>query len=178
MAGSEPRSLNTLSSSSELWTNAPVHIDTAIQNYERLPAVYSSYVTDPPRVPSAVAAIDLPSEAPNATTPSYSAEHVAWCGSRYRSYDPTSNSYRAYSGDNKICVSPYTVATPAQSAVATVTTSYAAGGGAAWCAERFQSYRASDNTYQPYDGPRRTCVPPAKPEIAWVRQADFSEADR
>lgn len=26
------------------------------------------------------------------------------------------------------------------------------------CASRYQSYRASDNTYQPYSGPRRQCV--------------------
>lgn len=25
------------------------------------------------------------------------------------------------------------------------------------CASRYQSYRASDNTYQPYNGPRRQC---------------------
>ncbi len=26
------------------------------------------------------------------------------------------------------------------------------------CANRYRSYRASDNTYQPYSGPRRLCV--------------------
>ncbi|WP_276122476.1 BA14K family protein [Pararhizobium qamdonense] len=30
---------------------------------------------------------------------------------------------------------------------------------AAWCAERYRSYRASDNTYQPYTGVRRDCEP-------------------
>ncbi|WP_426239443.1 BA14K family protein [Pararhizobium sp. DWP1-1-3] len=30
----------------------------------------------------------------------------------------------------------------------------------AWCAERYRSYRASDNTYQPYGGARRQCEPP------------------
>lgn len=29
-----------------------------------------------------------------------------------------------------------------------------------WCRDRYVSYRASDNTYQPYDGPRRECVSP------------------
>lgn len=29
-----------------------------------------------------------------------------------------------------------------------------------WCASRWKSYRASDNTYQPYNGPRRQCVSP------------------
>jgi len=29
-----------------------------------------------------------------------------------------------------------------------------------WCYEHYRSYRASDNTYQPYHGPRRQCVSP------------------
>jgi len=30
----------------------------------------------------------------------------------------------------------------------------------AWCYDRWRSYRASDNTYQPYNGPRRECRSP------------------
>lgn len=29
-----------------------------------------------------------------------------------------------------------------------------------WCHERYRSYRASDNTFQPYNGPRRQCWSP------------------
>lgn len=29
-----------------------------------------------------------------------------------------------------------------------------------WCYDRYRSYRASDNTFQPYDGPRRQCYSP------------------
>jgi len=29
-----------------------------------------------------------------------------------------------------------------------------------WCMNRFRSYRVSDNTFQPYSGPRRQCVSP------------------
>lgn len=29
-----------------------------------------------------------------------------------------------------------------------------------WCYDRWRSYRASDNTYQPFNGPRRQCVSP------------------
>lgn len=29
-----------------------------------------------------------------------------------------------------------------------------------WCYARYRSYRASDNTFQPYNGPRRPCVSP------------------
>jgi hypothetical protein len=30
----------------------------------------------------------------------------------------------------------------------------------AWCSETYRSYRAYDNTYQPYEGPRRQCWSP------------------
>ena len=29
-----------------------------------------------------------------------------------------------------------------------------------WCANRYRSYRAYDNTFQPYNGPRQQCVSP------------------
>nr|WIE89426.1 BA14K family protein [Mesorhizobium sp. WSM4875] len=29
-----------------------------------------------------------------------------------------------------------------------------------WCYDRYRSYRASDNTFQPYKGPRQQCVSP------------------
>lgn len=29
-----------------------------------------------------------------------------------------------------------------------------------WCYDRWRSYRASDNSYQPYNGPRRLCTSP------------------
>jgi hypothetical protein len=29
-----------------------------------------------------------------------------------------------------------------------------------WCQERWRSYRVSDNSYQPLNGPRRACVSP------------------
>ncbi len=29
-----------------------------------------------------------------------------------------------------------------------------------WCEDRYRSYRAWDNTYQPYNGPRRQCFSP------------------
>lgn len=32
-----------------------------------------------------------------------------------------------------------------------------------WCHNRWRSYRVSDNSYQPYNGPRRVCVSPHGP---------------
>ncbi|WHO75046.1 BA14K family protein [Rhizobium sp. BT03] len=38
---------------------------------------------------------------------------------------------------------------------------YGGGGGhEAWCYARYRSYRAYDNTFQPYHGPRRQCIGP------------------
>lgn len=40
---------------------------------------------------------------------------------------------------------------------------YRSSGGNAhvqWCYDRYRSYRASDNTFQPYNGPRRQCYSP------------------
>ena len=37
------------------------------------------------------------------------------------------------------------------------------GGGSAhvrWCYDRYRSYREWDNTFQPYNGPRRQCISP------------------
>ncbi len=34
------------------------------------------------------------------------------------------------------------------------------GAHAEWCYNRYRSYRASDNTFQPYNGPRRQCQSP------------------
>ncbi|MBS7545640.1 BA14K family protein [Ancylobacter oerskovii] len=40
--------------------------------------------------------------------------------------------------------------------------SYSGGGNAhvQWCANQYRSYRVSDNTFQPYNGPRQQCVSP------------------
>ena len=102
-------------------------------------------------------------------------QHVAWCASKYRSYRAGDNSYRAFSGERRTCMSPYIET----EMVATETASYVdagsvevempvieadyvgSGAGSAWCQARYRSYRASDNTYQPYSGgPRRLCTLP------------------
>ncbi len=39
---------------------------------------------------------------------------------------------------------------------------YSSAGGShvQWCANRYRSYRAYDNTFQPYNGPRQQCISP------------------
>ena len=36
----------------------------------------------------------------------------------------------------------------------------AEGSHVSWCANRYRSYRAYDNTFQPNDGPRKACISP------------------
>jgi len=37
---------------------------------------------------------------------------------------------------------------------------YAGNAHVQWCYDHYRSYRASDNTYQPYVGPRKACISP------------------
>ncbi|KQV35264.1 BA14K family protein [Rhizobium sp. Root1204] len=43
---------------------------------------------------------------------------------------------------------------------------------AAWCADRYRSYRVLDNTYQPYSGARRQCRPPFTASVNGTQTAD------
>lgn len=45
--------------------------------------------------------------APRAYVTPSGGSHVRWCMSRYRSYDPRSNTFMGYDGDRHQCVSPY-----------------------------------------------------------------------
>jgi hypothetical protein len=47
-------------------------------------------------------------------------------------------------------------------AIASGIANQASGGSAhvAWCHDRYRSYRSSDNTFQPYNGPRQQCISP------------------
>jgi hypothetical protein len=67
-------------------------------------------------------------------------------GSPYRYYGPPYRYYGRYYSP------PYrTYASPAY---------YGRGNHEAWCYARYRSYRAYDNTFQPYYGPRRQCIGP------------------
>jgi hypothetical protein len=156
MAEPEPHSLATLTAP-ELWTAKPIRVDRATQRYERLAPVFSTYVTEASTiVPLKKGSVSTPATATH-DQDALSAQHLEWCAHRYRSFDPTTNTYRSFGGDIKRCVSPF--GQTAASDGRTVETS-ARAPGAAWCASQYKSYRPEDNTYQPYGKPRRTCVPP------------------
>lgn len=175
----------------DLWTLKPPRIDRSAQNLERLPPGYASHVVmnQPTAQPAleateslqpdigsevgeidilVTAAIDETLSAPASGT--LSAEHIAWCEARYRSYDPTDNSYRSFSGSIRPCNSPYQIDQMAEmaddaevmnaSATTTSDSPHVMEENVMACMQRYRSYRMSDNTYQPYGGgPRQTCEP-------------------
>lgn len=137
------------------WTVEPVRVDKLAQNYERLPSVVAFVEPSSSRnvVVQNVAAAQEAS-----VTAKVDQEATNWCRARYRSYSDTDNSYQPLTGGpRKPCQAP--VAAPQQIAQASqggqIDTS---DDHARRCAARYSSYRASDNTYQPYDGARRVCT--------------------
>lgn len=152
-------------SAPDLWTATPVRIDPSEQHYERLPAVYSTYVTNP--IPAKLVtrrsrtvwkSTATPAELPTAQADA--------CSNRYQSYDPVTNTYRSYSGHRRTCGASHANQHINHKGRSAQINPRFVGYGAdnlriAQCAARYQSYRAFDNTYQPYDGPRRPCLPPS-----------------
>jgi hypothetical protein len=152
----EPHAFNDLATR-DLWTTRPVKVDPRQQRYERIPPLYSSYVTEASATMTSRArrpGSTRPSTERQTTQPKLSTEHLAWCAERYRSFNPATNSYRSYSGEARECSSPFQrIVAEADERVGTKMNTQAA----ARCAARYKSYRPEDNTYQPWEGPRRSC---------------------
>lgn len=118
---------------------------------------------------------------PAVEEPRLSEAHLDWCSSRYRSYRPRDNSYTPYGGGRRECVSPFSQQAdhavalspapntqdsfPEEESAEVLTIAahsmQASGAGAvrrehaAACQARYRSYRAEDNTYQPFGGGQR-----------------------
>jgi hypothetical protein len=155
VADSEPHAFPELATG-DLWTASPVKIDPRQQHYERIAPLYSSYVTEAPTTVASRTTTQPARPASKLQTPQpeLSLQHLAWCAQRYRSFDPATNSYRSYSGETRECSSPFQ---------RNIAESDEGGGtkvnaqAVARCAARYRSYRPEDNSYQPWDGPRRSC---------------------
>ncbi|ESW80848.1 hypothetical protein X773_15225 [Mesorhizobium sp. LSJC285A00] len=163
LAAKPAREARPTVSVAELWTRKARPVDETAQDFERVPPEQSAPAdiaakkANPadqqpdPTVTGAIAPVEL------------SPPHLAWCASRYRSYDPDDNSYMSYSGQQRTCVSPYLAAdraAPREASYVEGEGAYAAAGGdhVASCFSRYRSYRPEDNSYQPYSGgPRRQC---------------------
>jgi len=170
---------NLSSASSVAFSTTPRKINPADQNYERIASILPPDTLSASQVAELVQD-DVTDQMTTASTTreeapkvSLSREHVAWCSKRYRSYRPETNSYRSYSGRSRECVSPYdtktvivSVEADAPYQEASVAESYRNDASAfamsadhvSSCFARYNSYRAEDNTYQPYGGgPRVQC---------------------
>ncbi len=147
----------------DFWTTEPTRVDPALQTYERLPPALSTYaMADSRRVaakrPAAAAPVvaDIPPPSIEMST-----EHLNWCASHYRSFDPATNTYRSFQGQVRVC-QPLSEKNGDALASASSSAADPLANAVIWCANRYKSYRAEDNTYQPYDGPRMKCTPPAE----------------
>lgn len=176
------------------WTLEPVTVARADQDFERVSptSVQGSFETGESTTPAGSdleragerVAVTIASEAPvdRITTASLTddapalqpdsaagieADHIEWCANRYRSYRVETNSYTAYSGETRECVSPHSGGSIASYddeglyASAQAPAPATAGLSARHiqsCFDRYRSYRPEDNSYQPYSGgPRRQC---------------------
>ena len=78
MAESETHRLADLSAP-DLWTTSPVRVDPGKQNYQRVAPVYSSYVTDAPKISVASRKPDPAPVVAAAVEPALPAAHLNWC---------------------------------------------------------------------------------------------------
>ncbi|MER9327521.1 BA14K family protein [Mesorhizobium sp. M0152] len=84
-------------------------------------------------------------------------DDMYWRGHRgYREYRP---GYRRH-GDFWFPLAAFATGALITGAIANQNRVYRGDGHVQWCYDRYRSYRASDNTFQPNYGPRRQCVSP------------------
>lgn len=118
----------------------------------------------PPRLSVTIEAEPIPAtEARDSGSIAGSSAHESWCKSRYRSYRSSDNTYTSYGGSRKDCISPMADLVVEASLDGGEPQGLAEAvsdddSGVARCRARYASYRASDNTYQPFSGPRRLCT--------------------
>ena len=144
----------------DLWSDEPRVVNADGQAYERIPARLSVYAMEQAARPPVEVkyARDEEKEKEDQNTiavASLSNEHVSWCSARYRSYNAETDSYRAYSGEVRPCMSPYPEGIDTMQTASVVDDRHVT-----WCSERYRSYNPASDTYQPYDGPRRPCNSP------------------
>jgi hypothetical protein len=89
----------------DLWTTEPTRVDPALQTYERLAPALSTYAmadswSIAAKRPAAVAPVAADIPPPSVEM---SPEHLNWCASHYRSFDPATNTYRSFQGQVRIC---------------------------------------------------------------------------
>lgn len=159
--------------SARIWTSAPIRIDPAAQNFERLaavaPAPASSQtlaIRDALTVQSHAGTANMDrSVAPTASVTASTANSL--CQQRYRSYRDEDNTYQPLSGGPRRQCELDASTSPVSSAPAATASDAVADNSSldrdAWCSTRYSSYDPSEETYQPFGGgSRRICISPAK----------------
>ncbi|MFP5077879.1 BA14K family protein [Rhizobium sp. YIM 134829] len=187
---------------SDLWTSSPKVVEPGAQKLERVAALtfpkptpveetsgQDSLLTeaDAPlgsdpgidrEATGAIAPNGPDSNADYGQQPMLNPDHLAWCERRYRSYDPSDNSYRSYSGSRRSCVSPFQQQAdsgplPAASDEGGEVMAINMSDGSEAdgfvgdigpsddhirrCSARYASYRVEDNSYRAFSGERRPC---------------------
>ncbi len=176
----EPHSFDNINAPS-LWTVQPVKVDRSAQQFQRLPPLnvrpqevrHAQAASDDGRKPQAMnvedddldtAGVDhtFVTGAVEASTDADRQAALEWCRNRYRSYRAADNSYQPYNGPRRRCQPPLVAATNASDGGPLAEEAAIHGNDMhwQWCAARYRSYDARDNTYRSYGGGRRTCRSP------------------
>lgn len=151
-----------------LWTSEIKRIDVNRQAYERLPAVVAPETLvaeakqkSAPSIVSSGNESQLQLAQDTDQTFDVSEEAKNWCSARYRSYSAEDNTYQPYGGGSrKPCVAPAEMVESATVQTASASEDMGGSEHVQWCMERYSSYRIEDNSYQPFSGPRKKCLPP------------------
>jgi hypothetical protein len=170
----------------DLWPSEPRRVETASQTLERVPGAAAPVSLQPsgalplaqaPVIANASSEIETTSPAASVADDvaddnraGADPQHQAWCERRYRSYSSEDDSYSAYSGERKPCISPYldiassnTLGNDGTADAGVIPVGLSTGRDVNLdhverCQARYASYRTEDNSYQPFSGPRRTCT--------------------
>lgn len=177
---SKPHDFANMDASS-LWTTHPVKVDVRAQRFQRLPPLNvgpenglrtAKASTEDGREAKATVNESLEGDAVDHTlvtgaitgsadTVYDNAPHVEWCRNRYNSYRAYDNTYQPYNGRRRRCQPPFAVIDAGNGApVNEEPTAYGNDMHGRWCAARYRSYDARDNTYRSYSGQRRPCRSP------------------
>lgn len=149
-----------------LWTSEPTYIERGNMTLSQMEARFGRNPTSQADTVVAEIGDDAGDAMQTSARIAANPAHMDWCMTRYRSYQPDDNTYQPYQGGRRTCESPYAGSSAINEATETVSYQAQANETAeldagTWCRMRYRSYRDSDNTYQPFSGPRQVCVPNA-----------------
>lgn len=157
-----------------IWSSSPVRVDRSQQAYTREANDQPIQIAVNEKANHAEAAQSTP--APMEDRPSTiqdmqqvavtgTSESTRWCQARYKSYRASDNSYQPLDGNARrqcdgapqpVDIGAISGNTPAATLAQNSDMNHAG-----WCQARYSSYRASDDTYQPFNSPeRRRCTSP------------------